>query len=189
MPCEAYWQSNPTTSGAPPMARLSAMCGSTASTSRLRRDDFTATFDALRCIPALWSTGLQLGKIKAMLGLKCDQVSGVRGPRGSAEAWASIQYGIHACTRLIWTLSRKDSTILSAPHPSLGCGVSVRVGIDRPRTGLCLHIFGLTPAGLSAFEARATRLQTLRPFRKGAPENGERYIVHSELDLGEVVTE
>ncbi len=40
----------------------------------LRRDDFTAAFDALLDIPGLWWDGMRLGVTKYMIGLKCDEV-------------------------------------------------------------------------------------------------------------------
>ena len=40
----------------------------------LRRDDFTAAFDALLDIPGLWPDGMRLGVTKDMMGLKCDEV-------------------------------------------------------------------------------------------------------------------
>ena len=40
----------------------------------LRRDDFTAAFDALLDIPGLWPDGIRLGVTKDMIGLKCDEV-------------------------------------------------------------------------------------------------------------------
>lgn len=40
----------------------------------LRRDDFTAAFDALLDIPGLWRDGMRLGVTKDMMGLKCDEV-------------------------------------------------------------------------------------------------------------------
>ena len=41
----------------------------------LRRDDFTAAFDALLDIPGLWVDGMRLGVTKDVMGLKCDEVS------------------------------------------------------------------------------------------------------------------
>ena len=40
----------------------------------LRRDDFTAAFDALLDISGLWPDGIRLGVAKDMIGLKCDEV-------------------------------------------------------------------------------------------------------------------
>jgi hypothetical protein len=44
----------------------------------LRRKDFMAPFDALLDIPGLWHQGLRLGVTKAVLDLKCDEVSNLR---------------------------------------------------------------------------------------------------------------
>jgi hypothetical protein len=41
----------------------------------LRRKDFMAPFDALLGIPGLWHDGMRLGVTKAILDLKCDEVS------------------------------------------------------------------------------------------------------------------
>ena len=40
----------------------------------LRRDDFTAAFDALLGIPGLWRDGMRLGVTKLMIGLEYDEV-------------------------------------------------------------------------------------------------------------------